>query len=342
VKAVVLATAVVGLAAATAAAADAPGAAPQTIELPSAEGGIGFDDLRYAPSLRRLLVPAGRTGRLDLVDADGGGVESVGGFAAQPRWGGGHGEGTTSADAGAGIVFAIDRSARQLVVVDPAAKAIVARVGLGAEPDYVRFVAPTREVWVTQPGAEQIEVFRLSRGAAAVPETAATIYVPGGPESLVIDELRSRAYTHLWKGATLAIDLRTRAPAERWGNPCRGSRGIALDAARGLLFVACAEGRAAVLDVEHGGRELARATLDSGVDALDYDSERRHLYVPSAVGGTLAIFGVSARGELEELGSLPAAAGAHGVASDGAGTVAVGDPRNGRLLLLRDPFPAAP
>jgi hypothetical protein len=313
----------------------------RTVELPGGAGGIGFDDLRWAPSLRRLLVPAGRTGRLDLVDPDGGAAVVVAGFAAERAWGGGHGEGTTSADAGAGRIFAIDRSARQLVVVDPATRAVAARVALAADPDYVRFVVPTRELWVTQPRAGQIEIFRLPPGTAPVPEPAGTIAVPGGPESLVIDARRSRAYTHLWRGATLAIDLRARTIAARWPNPCRGSRGIALDATRGLLFVACAEGRAAVLDAAGGGRELSRVSLDAGIDTIDYDAALRHLYLPSTESGALAILGVSARGELALLGRLPAVPGAHGVASAGGGRVAVGDPRGGRLLLLRDPYPAA-
>ena len=49
------------------------------------------------------------------------------------------------------------------------------------------------------------------------------ILAPGGPESLVIDSSRERAYTHLWSGSTLAIDLKKRKILETWPNKCGGS-----------------------------------------------------------------------------------------------------------------------
>src|SRR5215217_6700250 len=45
------------------------GAAPPSVlpvPLPGGGGGIGFDDLNFSPGLHRLLVPAGRSGNLDL------------------------------------------------------------------------------------------------------------------------------------------------------------------------------------------------------------------------------------------------------------------------------------
>src|SRR4051812_24335274 len=50
----------------------APSSAPTDgfvpVPLPGASGGIGFDDLTFAPRLHRVLAPAGRTGKLDLID----------------------------------------------------------------------------------------------------------------------------------------------------------------------------------------------------------------------------------------------------------------------------------
>src|SRR6185295_3421600 len=104
---------------------------------------------------------------------------------------------------------------------------------LAASPDYVRWVAPTGEVWVTEPDAEQIEVFTAPPDGTSAPKQAALVKVKGGPESLVIDPTRGRAYTHLWKSATVAVDLRSRAIVATWPNSCEGSRGIALDERRG-------------------------------------------------------------------------------------------------------------
>jgi hypothetical protein len=314
-------------------------AKPRVVALPGGDGGIGFDDVRFSPSLGKLLIPAGRTGNLDLVDPKTGEVVPIPGFGKQEAFGGGHGDGTTSVDEGAGFLFAIDRTTIEVAVVDPAAKAIVSRSKLAGDPDYVRFVAATREVWVTEPDAEQIEVFRLSDAKPPKLESFAKIAVPGGPESLVVDATRGRAYTHLWEGKTVAIDLKSRAIAARWANGCDGSRGIALDEKRGFLIVACAEGKATVLDVAHDGKALSTLTSGNGVDIVDYDPERGHVYFPGATSATTAILGVSAKGELTLLGTVPTARGAHGVVCDRNGHAFVADSGKGALLAFDDPYP---
>jgi streptogramin lyase len=312
-------------------------ASPRIIALPGGEGGIGFDDLQYAPALGRLLVPAGRTGRLDLVDPATGAVTSIGGFTSTDAFSGGHSEGTTSAVDGGGTLYAIDRTARSLVVIDPLASRIVARVPLRADPDYVRWVEPTREIWVTEPDAEIIEVFAAGSGPA--PTGVGVIEVAGGPESLVVSPARRRAYTHLWKGRTVAIDLDSRRVVETWNNGCGGSRGIALDDERGWLFVGCAEGAGVVLDVAHDGVELGRVPTGSGVDVIAYAPSIRHLYLPAATSATLAIIDVADSGALTLVHELPTAQGAHCAVTDDRGGVWVCDPAGGRLLELRDSLP---
>src|SRR6185503_252479 len=197
--------------------------------------------------------------------------------SSQARYSGGHGEGMTSADFGRGFIFAVDRTARKLVVVDAATHAALAQAKLASSPDYVRWVEPIGEVWVTQPDQERIEVFALPAAGMPAPVHTAFIPVVGGPESLVVDVARHRAYTHLWRGATVAVDLAKRAVIAEWPNRCRGSRGIALDAARGFLFVGCTEGKAVVLDVAHDGAVRDALRAGDGVDVIDYSSALAHL-----------------------------------------------------------------
>src|SRR5262249_11943835 len=123
------------------------------IALPGGPPGIGFDDMRFAPALGKVLAPGGRSGRLYIVDAARRVVDAVDGFSASATFEGGHDFGVTSADAGGGFVFATDRTTRRLHVVSLERHAIVASTPLEAEPDYVRFVAPKSEVWVTEPDA---------------------------------------------------------------------------------------------------------------------------------------------------------------------------------------------
>lgn len=341
------ATIILGLLAAVAAPVIASGApdAPGVVALPDGGKGIGFDDLRFDAGLGMVLAPAGGTGNLDLVDPKTGAVTPIGGFSRAAGDGGGHGHGVTSVDGGEGWLFATDRTARALVVIDPRARQIVGRAKLAGGPDYVRWVAATRELWVTQPGDARIEVFALpkaTKDAPPAPVHAAFIAVRGGPESLVIDAKRGRAYTHRWKRDTLAIDVRSRRIVATWPAGCGAPRGIALDEARGLLLVGCEGGEATVLDVDHEGKQRGGAKAGRGVDIIAYDGGRRHLYLPGEESATLAILAVSGAGALTVLGTMPTVAGAHCVTTDGAGGVFVCDPTRGRLLMIRDPYPPSP
>jgi hypothetical protein len=311
---------------------------PVPIPLPGGSGGIGFDDLGFDPHLDRVLVPAGRTGTLDLIDPKTLAITTITGFSAQDQFGGGHGEGTTSVDAGRGLLFATDRSKMLINIIDPATKTIQASAPVDSAPDYVRYVDLTGELWITEPDKEQIEVFTLSSGKPLTPVHAAFITVKGGPESLVIDSTRGRAYTHLWGAATVAIDVKTHAVVGQWPNGCQGSRGIALDEQQGFLFAGCSEGKAVVLDVKSDGKELSRLDFGSGVDVISYSPTLKHLYVPGSSSATLGIFDVSASGKLSLLGVADTATGAHCVTADNQDNAWICDPDHGQLLLVKDPF----
>ncbi len=309
---------------------------PTPLVLPGGDGGIGFDDMGFAPTLHKVLVPAGRSGNLDLIDPDTKQVIAIGGFSSRRSFGGGHGQGVTSADEGRGLLFATDRDAKQLNVVDPKTQSVIATAPLASGPDYVRYVSPTGEVWVTEPGAARIEVFSLPQSGAPKPAHVDFISIPGGPESLIVDNTRGRAYTHLWTDTTIAIDLKTRKIAARWKNGCSGSRGIAMDPARGFLFVGCDEGKLTVLDLNTGA-QLGSASSGSGVDIIAYNSHLAHAYLPGDESGTMAIIGISAKGAATVLGTVRTAEGAHCVAADDRGNAYVCDPNNGRLLIINDP-----
>jgi DNA-binding beta-propeller fold protein YncE len=312
-------------------------AAPAAIDIPGGSAGIGFDDLRFSASLGKILVPAGRTGSLALLDPATRTVTAVEGFSAKKDYGGGHDDGVTSADSGRGSVFTTDRTSGLLLVVDPARRRILSRSRLGGAPDYVRYVESSGEVWVTEPDAQRIEIFHLLAGIPPAAVHDAFLAVPGGPESLAVDLRRGRAYTHLWNGKTVSIDIKARKIAATWNNGCKESRGIALDETRGFLFAGCAEGTAVVLDVGTG-RVLSSARSGSGVDVIDYDPKLSHLYLPGAKSATMAVLDVSPAGKLALLGTLPTAPGAHCVASDGNGNVFVCDPKKGRLLVFEDKY----
>jgi hypothetical protein len=313
---------------------------PTSLALPGGEGGVGFDDMGFARSLRRVLVPGGRSGNLDLIDPDTLEITLMGGFSRRSAFAGGHGHGVTSADEGRGLIFAIDRDARRLDVIDPKSPSIIVAAQLASGPDYVRFVSTTDEVWVTEPGAERIEIFSLPDEKVPKPVHAGFISVAGGPESLVIDDKRGRAYTNLWTDKTVVINLKTRKIDERWKNGCKESRGLAIDDARGFLFVGCEEGKLSVLNLATGAR-LGSASSGDGVDIIAYNSQLRHIYLPGARSGTMAIIGISSKGGARVLETVKTARGAHCAAADNRDNVYVCDPTAGRLLVFKDQLPVA-
>ncbi len=300
-------------------------------------GGIGFDDLGFSRELHKVIIPSGRLGKIVLIDPASKAVEEIGGFSSQSDFAGGHGEGVTSADVGRGSIFATDRDEKTLDLVDPGSKRILAQTKLAAGPDYVRFVAATNEVWVTEPHTSEIEIFSLPQQGFPVPNHAATIAIPGGPESLIIDDAHGRAYTNLWSNASLAIDLHSRAIVARWGNGCHGSRGIALDVGRGFLFVGCEEGKLEVLDSKDGHR-LGEAVSGKGVDIIAYAPKLHHAYLPGGDSATMAVVEVSANGKLKILGTVATATDSHCVTADDLGNAYICDPGKGRILLLHDSF----
>lgn len=330
-----LAAALLGVIAACGPLAAQPGLLP--VPMPGGGAGIGFDDLGYAAALGKVLVPGGRTGRIFLVDPKTGKITALGGFSSEKDYQGGHGEGVTSADEGRGLIFGSDRNAVAVHAVDAKTGEVVVTAKLGGGPDYVRYVSPTDEVWVSEPNKERIEIFSLTTADKAPALTAAgTIFVPGGPESLIIDATRSRAYTHTWGGETLALDLKQRRIVARWKNGCSGSRGIALDEKRGWLFAGCDEGKAVVLDAGRGGAILSSVSAGAGVDVIAYNPALRHLYLPGADSATMAVLAVSDAGRLSLVRSVKTAQGAHCVAADASGGAWVCDPNHGRLLFLED------
>jgi sugar lactone lactonase YvrE len=307
------------------------------LPLPDGKAGIGFDDLRFDPASNRLLIPAGRTGNVDLIDPATGAITPVTGFSRIAHYDAGHGQSVTSVDVGEGYLFATDRTALRLAVVDLKTNRIVRLVPLASGPDYVRYVAATREVWVSEPGKARIEVFALSGAAPPTPAHQSFIDTPGGPESLAIDGKRGRAYTHKWKEATMAIDLKSHAVVATWPAGCKDPRGIWIDEGRGFLLIGCEDGTAAVLDVAHDGKLLSTVKNGSGVDIIAYDRKRAHLYLPGDESATMAIIAVSEQGALKILRVVPTVKDAHCATCDERGNAYVCDPHRGQLLVVPDP-----
>ena len=329
-------TALLGLLALPLAAATAATPPAATLlRIPGGARGLGFDDLGYVAALDRIVVPAAQSGALVLIDPRTHALRVLPGITPTGGAGSGHDAGTTSASYGAGMLFAGDHDTQALLAVDPASGKVVARTALASQPDYVRYVAPLRQVWVSEPHAKQIERFAVAAGAHPALRRLGAIAVPDGPESLLIDAAAGLAYTNQWRDHTLAIPLHDPHVVARWPNTCAGSRGLALDAAQHTLFVGCKEGKVVALDTRNG-HVIASAPVGAGVDIIAWNPALRHLYAPGATSANMTVLGYDGRA-FDTLARVPTAAHAHCVTTDGRRQAFVCDPGAGALLVYRDP-----
>ena len=300
---------------------------------------VGMDYLAYDAAHGRVWVPAGNTGNVDVVEVATGKVTAVGGFpTAPPRRPGRPRMGPSSATVGEGTAWIGNRADGTVCAVDSGSLTRGACVHLPSMPDGLTYVAPTDEVWVTTPRDQTITIVDVS-GKTHAP--LATIKIEGDPEGLVVDAARGVFYTNLEdKDRTLAIDVRTRKIVASWSAGCgaEGPRGLAIDEARGLLFVACTDG-AVARDLRHQGKEVGRLKTAGGVDNIDYSAKRGLLFVASGKDGTLTIARVDATGALKAVASSPTAPGARCVVVDGDGTAYVADSAGGRLIVVKPPSP---
>jgi len=305
------------------------------VKIPGGDDGIGFDDLNFSSSLHSVLVPAGHTGKLYLIDPVTFGMKSIGGFSSSLVRKKGEKIGISSVDEGDGVLFVGDHGKKMLDAIDAKSGVVIASVGLVEDYDFLRYVGTAHEIWVTEPDKRQIEVVKFTGLEHPQLTLEKIISLPDEPESLIIDQTRGRAYTNLGPTA-VSIDLTTYVIDASWQNECQKSRGDALDEKNGFLFISCSEGKAVVFDLNHQNKEISKLTTDPGVDVISYNPKLSHLYFTSGKNASLSIIGVSSQGKLSLLGKAQADQRSHCVVSDDQNNIWVCDPPRGQLLRYKD------
>jgi hypothetical protein len=317
------------------------------LPLPGAHGLISLDYFVFDRAARRLWVPASNTGAVVVVDARSGRTRSIGGFhTAQVEFMGKQPlVGPTSVTLGEGVAYVGNRGDSTVCVIEArtlklgACTAIASpAAGLAAAPDAVTYVAPTRELWVTR-GVPPLNVASFDHAITVLDASPGAglrakdkITLEASAEGFAVDAARGRFYTSLEEqGETVGIDIRTHQIVARWYSGCDQPHGLALDAARGILFVACMA-RVVSMDVAHDGRVLGDLETGSGLDNIDYLASKHLLYAAAADAAVLTIARVDAGGAAHRIAQWPTAKGARGVVVDADGNAYVMDPYGGRIL----------
>jgi len=300
-----------------------PGA--RVVDLPGAQGAIDFDDIVYSPRLRRVIVPARRSG-LFVVDLGSGTATQVGRlFSAD------------SADEGEGTIFVADRERRTVTAVDPRSGRTTSSLKTDAPLDYVRYVPGTRELWVTEPAASPsgIEVFSLAGDSRSTPQRAGFIPVPGGPEGLAINAAHGTAYTHAGNDLVV-VDIAQRTVTARWPTGCHGTHGFPqIDNHDQFALASCAsDGSVSLLSLTDG-RQGGRYAAGGGEALPAYSAATDHFYVRGDPGTRLVALKPSIAG-LAKVDQVTVPRAGHCLTADDAGHFWTCDAEHGRVLRFND------
>jgi hypothetical protein len=333
---------------------------------------ISYDDFTYDAHLKRVIIPAGESGQVALIDPTTLQYQLLSGFSKQedpanPIMG-------TSAVAVAGeYLYGLDQETVSIIIIDLNTGNVVGTTPVQSPPDYIRYISATNELWVTEKDLEQIEVFSISADTPPVVQSTGEISSPNGPEALVIDDTRGLAFTNRSKQSlTDVIQVQTHAVIAHWGNGCSSAKGMAVDTLQGYLFVVCGEGKLVIMDINNDGYQISSFTYGGKLDFVAYNPQLHHVYLPSSVSGIVAIFQLQTllstpqptltnpphttptiipsatpgatptpdfKTSLALLGTADTAVKAKCVTVDEFNNIWVCNPNNGQVFMIHDTFP---
>jgi DNA-binding beta-propeller fold protein YncE len=315
------------------------------INLPGASGTVTLDYFAYDRATGKLWVPASNTGSVDVIDGETGAVSQITGFPTGEieRRGRKITVGPTAASIGDGVVYIGNRGDSTLCIVDARTlergECVPVSEDRTVTPDGVVYVPATREVWVTlraksgdNAAAKSLAIFDASDPHHLKSKTK--IPLENLAEGYAVDNERGLFYTNIEDaGKTVAIDVRTKQIVSKWNPGSKEVGGIALDPARGFLFVACGD-HVVNLDDAHDGKVLDSIPTGAGLDNIDYSTEKKLLYAAAGQAATLTIAEVGDDGKFHLKATVPTVKGARGVVAGKDGAAYLIDPAEGRILKL--------
>jgi DNA-binding beta-propeller fold protein YncE len=307
------------------------------IPLPGAPpDGVFLDYLAVDRPHHRVWVPAGGTGRVDVIDTNTHELHPIENFPTSEveRQGKKRTVGPSSATVGNGFVYVGNRADSSVCAVDAMTLARGGCVTIPASPDGVAYVASTREVWVTTPRTNSMHILDVSTPSA--PKLAGNFTLEGQPEGYAVDETHGAFYTNLEdKDRTLRIDLKTHRVTSTWLPACGedGPKGLAIEPADQLLVVACPD-HIEVMDAGKDGRILSKLDTGAGVDNIDYLPSTRSLYVAAGRAATITIAHLDQKGALAQTGARATTRGARNAVVTDEGIAYVADGPEGKILVV--------
>ncbi|HVC09964.1 MAG TPA: YncE family protein [Elusimicrobiota bacterium] len=222
-------------------------------------GGAGGWDYVTADAAAGLVYVTRSTHTMVLNAADG---RQVADILGQER---SHGVALAPA---AGRGFISDGKAGAVVVFDLKTRAVLGQVKAAPDADGIIYDAADNRVLVAAGDAQELVSIppdvdlKTGKGVRRLD-------LGGKPEFLAADG-RGRAYVNLVnKDEVAVVDVRAMKVLARWPTAPGGvPTGLAIDAARGLLFVGCRKPAKLVVMSAKDGRVLSAVDIGQGVDAV--------------------------------------------------------------------------
>lgn len=297
----------------------------RVVDLPGAGQEIAFDDIVYSRESGRILVPSRRSG-LYVIDPHSGAAKRLGRLGS-----------ADSADEGGRLIFVADRGEEQITGIDAATGRTVFSLTPSGPVDYVRYVARTRELWVTEPGGSPpgIEIFALGSDPGSHPARAGFVPVTGGPEALAVASDGHRVYTHA-DNDLVNISVDRRAVMARWHTGCNGTHGFPqLDEMDGLALASCASnGEVSLLRLDDG-RQLGRYAAGGGLALPAHAATTNHFYVRGDPGTKIVTLEASQQG-LTRVDDVTVPRTGHCLTADDQAHYWTCDADHGRVLRFDD------
>src|SRR3954469_8699476 len=265
----------------------------------------------------RVWAPAGNTGKVFVLE--GGKFRSVDGFPTRK----GRNDrlmGPSAVTIGGSAVYVGNRGDSRIWAIDLKTLEKKGSVEMPGTPDGVFWVAPTKEIWVTTPHENAIQI--VDEAMKLVGKIAVD-----GPEGYAVDVAKGIVYTNLEdKDGTVAIDAKRRTIVSTWEHTCGkdGPRGLALDAGRGILFVGCATQGLLALDAKTGARK-GMVEAGEGVDNIDYLPSKRLVYAAAGRSEKVTVAHLEDDGSLKIVATSPVGKGARVVVVTADGTAYAAD-----------------
>ncbi len=317
-----------------AALAQADAGSPATLALhalvlqPGSPGRVGMDYLGYEVTTNQVWVPGGNTGRVFVIDATSETIRTVEGFPTKEKEG--RTLGPTSVTFGPGRAFVGNRADSSVCSVDLRTLQRGECVALPEAPDGLAYVATTDEVWATTPRSRSLVI--LSAAKHGLP-MAGHIQLPGEPEGYAVDLAGGRFFTNLEdRNETMSLDVHTRSLSGHWPTTCSadGPRGLALDAAHGVLVVACTD-RLVSFTLSPKPERRGSVETGLGVDNIDFAAKTGTVWAAAGKAERLTRAQLLPDGLLHPSGEAHTSPGVRVVVVTPAGKAFAADSAGGQL-----------